>query len=137
MSFSSVNTNEKPYKLLNQTIAFTIQADFGNWNTIDGGEKRVIRAKPPIVVRDFATEIGLKPFKLISELMEMGIFASMNQTIDEAIAEQIAKNQEIANKKTAVEDQTEETVVDGWWDIFTASTLDSASAGREWSRESA
>ena len=57
-----------------------------------GGEKRVIRAKPPIVVRDFATEIGLKPFKLISELMEMGIFASMNQTIDEAIAEQIAKN---------------------------------------------
>ena len=43
------------------------------------------------MVRDFATEIEVKPFKLISELMEMGIFASMNQTIEEPIAIQIAK----------------------------------------------
>ena len=45
-------------------------------------ELQTIHLKPPIVVRDFAGEIGLKPFKLISELMEMGIFASMNQTIE-------------------------------------------------------
>ena len=43
------------------------------------------------MVRDFATLIGLKPFQLISELMEMGIFASMNQTIDEEVAQRIAK----------------------------------------------
>ena len=43
------------------------------------------------MVRDFATEIEVKPFKLISELMEMGIFASMNQTIEETVAVQIAK----------------------------------------------
>jgi translation initiation factor IF-2 len=49
-----------------------------------------IHVKPPIVVRDFAGEIGLKPFKLISELMEMGIFASMNQTIEENVATQLA-----------------------------------------------
>ena len=49
-----------------------------------------IHVKPPIVVRDFAGEIGLKPFKLISELMEMGIFASMNQTIEEKVAVQLA-----------------------------------------------
>jgi translation initiation factor IF-2 len=61
-------------------------------NKSDNGQERVIRAKPPIVVRDFAADIGLKPFKLISELMEMGIFASMNQTIEETIAQQIAKN---------------------------------------------
>lgn len=42
------------------------------------------------MVRDFAGDIGLKPFKLISELMEMGIFASMNQTIEENIAIQLA-----------------------------------------------
>ena len=53
--------------------------------------ERIIHAKPPIVVRDFATEIEVKPFKLISELMEMGIFASMNQTIEETVAVQIAK----------------------------------------------
>jgi len=52
---------------------------------------KVIHVKPPIVVRDFAGEIGVKPFKLISELMEMGIFASMNQTIEETTAAQVAK----------------------------------------------
>jgi translation initiation factor IF-2 len=56
----------------------------------EASELKKIHIKPPIVVRDFAGEIGLKPFKLISELMEMGIFASMNQTIEENIAVQIA-----------------------------------------------
>jgi translation initiation factor IF-2 len=50
------------------------------------GDIKVIHLKPPIIVRDFATALGLKPFKLISELMEMGIFASMNQAIDEPVA---------------------------------------------------
>ncbi len=54
------------------------------------GELKKIHVKPPIVVRDFAGEIGLKPFKLISELMEMGIFASMNQSIEETVAKQLA-----------------------------------------------
>jgi translation initiation factor IF-2 len=54
------------------------------------GELKTIHAKPPIVVRDFAGEIGLKPFKLISELMEMGIFASMNQSIEESVATNVA-----------------------------------------------
>ena len=61
-------------------------------NETTAGKERIIHAKPPIVVRDFAAEIELKPFKLISELMEMGIFASMNQTIEETVAQQIAKN---------------------------------------------
>ncbi len=51
----------------------------------------LLRSKPTIIVRDFAVLIGLKPFRLISELMEMGIFASMNQTIDEQVAIRIAK----------------------------------------------
>lgn len=53
-------------------------------------EVRQITLKPPIVVRDFANLLNLKPFRLISELMEQGIFASMNQTIDEGIAQKIA-----------------------------------------------
>jgi len=54
-------------------------------------EGNVITIKPPIVVRDFAGFIGLKPFQLISELMEMGIFASMNQSIEEEVARKIAQ----------------------------------------------
>ncbi|HLP24361.1 MAG TPA: translation initiation factor IF-2, partial [Acidobacteriota bacterium] len=58
--------------------------------TEEGGVK-IIHLKPPIIVRDFAVALGLKPFKLISELMEMSIFASMNQSIDEAVANKLAE----------------------------------------------
>ncbi len=55
------------------------------------GDTKIIHLKPPIIVRDFAVALGLKPFKLISELMEMSIFASMNQSIDEAVANKLAE----------------------------------------------
>ncbi len=52
---------------------------------------KIIHAKPPIIVRDLAPALGLRPFKLIAELMEMGIFASTNQLIEEAVATKIAE----------------------------------------------
>jgi translation initiation factor IF-2 len=55
------------------------------------GELKTIHIKPPIVVRDFATALGLKPFRLISELNQAGGFASMNSNIDEAIAMKVAE----------------------------------------------
>ncbi len=58
--------------------------------TEEGGVK-IIHLKPPIIVREFAVALGLKPFKLISELMEMSIFASMNQSIDEAVATKVGE----------------------------------------------
>ncbi|MEO6875260.1 MAG: translation initiation factor IF-2 [Opitutaceae bacterium] len=54
------------------------------------GDLKVINLKPPIVVRDFATALGLKPFKLISELNQAGGFASMNSNIEEAMAVKVA-----------------------------------------------
>ncbi len=54
-------------------------------------EVQVITLKPPIVVKEFAVSIGLKPFRLISELMELGIFSSMNQVIEEEIAAKLAE----------------------------------------------
>lgn len=56
------------------------------------GDIRIIHMKPPVVVRDFAAALGVKPFKLISELMEMGIFASMTQSLEEPIASKVAEN---------------------------------------------
>ncbi len=55
------------------------------------GDVKIIHLKPPIIVREFAVALGLKPFKLISELMEMSIFASMNQSIDDAVATKVAE----------------------------------------------
>jgi translation initiation factor IF-2 len=53
----------------------------------------VIIIKPPIVVRDLAEQMKLKPFKIIADLMEIGVFANVNQAIDEATAQKVcAKN---------------------------------------------
>jgi translation initiation factor IF-2 len=50
----------------------------------------VIIIKPPIVVRDLAEQMKLKPFKIIADLMELGVFANVNQAIDEATAQRVA-----------------------------------------------
>jgi translation initiation factor IF-2 len=49
----------------------------------------VISIKPPIVVRELAEQLKQKPFKIIADLMEAGVFASVNQAIDEAIAQKV------------------------------------------------
>ncbi len=50
----------------------------------------VISLKPPIIVRDLAEALKVKPFKLIADLMELGVFANVNQSLDEPIAQRIA-----------------------------------------------
>ena len=76
------------------------------------GDVKVLHLKPPIIVRDFATALGMKPFKLISELMEMGIFASMNQTIEESVAIKVGEKHgfllEIKHRGEAAQ-QTQQT----------------------------
>jgi translation initiation factor IF-2 len=55
------------------------------------GDDKVIHIKPPIIVRDLAQQIGLKPFQLIHDLMDMNIFAAINHTIEPDIASAICK----------------------------------------------
>ena len=53
---------------------------------------KVIHIKPPIVVKQLAAELGLKPHQLIAELMTYNIFANINQTIEPDLASKIAEN---------------------------------------------
>ena len=55
------------------------------------GDVKVLHLKPPVIVRDFAIALGLKPFKLISELNQLVGFAAMNSTVDEAVAQKVAE----------------------------------------------
>jgi len=55
------------------------------------GEDKIIHIKPPIIVRELAQQIGLKPFQLIHDLMDMNIFAAINHTIEPDIASAICK----------------------------------------------
>src|SRR6476660_385207 len=54
--------------------------------------QNVILIKPPIIVKQLATELRLKPHQLIAELMTYNIFANINQTIEPDIASKIAEN---------------------------------------------
>jgi translation initiation factor IF-2 len=54
--------------------------------------QNVILIKPPIVVKQLATELGLKPHQIIAELMSYNIFANINQTIEPDIASKIAES---------------------------------------------
>ena len=54
-------------------------------------DDKIIHIKPPIIVRDLAQQIGLKPFQLIHDLMDMNIFAAINHTIEPDIAAAICK----------------------------------------------
>ena len=50
---------------------------------------QLISLKPPIVVRDLAEKLGRKPFQLIADLMEVGVFANVNQAVDETVAQRL------------------------------------------------
>ncbi|MDQ3621854.1 MAG: translation initiation factor IF-2 [Verrucomicrobiota bacterium] len=52
-------------------------------------DEKIIHIKPPISVRELATQLGLKPFQVIHDLMEMNIFAAINQTIEPEIATKV------------------------------------------------
>lgn len=54
-------------------------------------DEKIIHIKPPIIVKELAVQLGLKPFQLISELMEMNIFAAINHILDPEIATNLCK----------------------------------------------
>jgi len=49
----------------------------------------LITLKPPVIVRDLAEQLKRKPFQIIADLMGLGVFANVNQSIDEEIAQKI------------------------------------------------
>ncbi|MCG2681152.1 MAG: translation initiation factor IF-2 [Kiritimatiellae bacterium] len=52
---------------------------------------KVIIMRGAIIVRELAEQLGLKPNQLITELMMMNIFASINERVDLKVAQQLAE----------------------------------------------
>lgn len=58
--------------------------------TEDG--RKIIHIKPPIIVKELATQLGLKNFQLIKELMDdYNIFANPNLTVEPEVAAKICE----------------------------------------------
>ena len=55
------------------------------------GSKGAITVRPPIVVRDFAIALNLKPFQVIGNLMELNKVVSVSSVIEEADARKVAE----------------------------------------------
>jgi translation initiation factor IF-2 len=52
---------------------------------------KIIHLKLPIIVRELAKQIGIQPFRLIHDLMDMNVFAKRNQTITPEVTAAICK----------------------------------------------
>jgi len=52
-------------------------------------DAQVITIKPPIIVRALADALKQRPFTIIAELMKLKVMATVNQSIDEKVAQQI------------------------------------------------
>jgi translation initiation factor IF-2 len=49
----------------------------------------LITMKPPIIVRELAEQLKKKPFQIIGDLMQLNVFANLNQAIDELVARRV------------------------------------------------
>ena len=54
-------------------------------------DSNVIHIKPPIILKDLADKMGIKPFNIIRDLMELDVFASLDSSIEPEVATQICE----------------------------------------------
>lgn len=55
------------------------------------GDLKIVHIKPPIIVKELAELMGLKPFLLIQDLMDMDVFANLSQSIEPEIAARVCE----------------------------------------------
>ena len=78
----------KPEPVIVAEAAPPVVPDVSGAAPAESAEK-IIHIKPPIIVKELATQMGVKPFKVIADLMELQIYVSADQTIDADVATKI------------------------------------------------
>ncbi len=54
-------------------------------------DEKVIHLKPPIIVKDLAAAMNIKPFQLVHDLMEMNVFVATNASVEADVATLLCK----------------------------------------------
>ncbi|MFL2478273.1 MAG: translation initiation factor IF-2 [Verrucomicrobiales bacterium] len=54
-----------------------------------GNDEKVIHIKPPIILKDLADKMEIKPFNIIKDLMALDVFASLDSSIEPEVATKI------------------------------------------------
>jgi translation initiation factor IF-2 len=55
------------------------------------GDPKIIHIKPPIIVKDLADRMGLKPFKIIGDLIKFQVFAKADMAIEPDVAAKVCE----------------------------------------------
>ncbi|HQC43429.1 MAG TPA: translation initiation factor IF-2, partial [Verrucomicrobiota bacterium] len=93
--FSAAKGGKKPFTPSRDKDKSTAKSQQFSSSAPKEGQQRVpenaqvITMKPPVVVRQLAELLNRKPFQLIADLMELGVFANVNQSIDEVAARKL------------------------------------------------
>ncbi|PAZ07480.1 MAG: hypothetical protein CAK86_01300, partial [Opitutia bacterium AMD-G1] len=82
-------TNVPP--VVRPPIAPVVNRPAATGNQAAPGSRGAITVRPPIVVRDFAIALNLKPFQVIGNLMELNKVVSVSSVIEEADARKVAE----------------------------------------------
>ena len=78
-------------------ISKLIEEDTGSYRSekasieTSSDDSNVIHIKPPIILKDLADKMGIKPFNIIRDLMELDVFASLDSSIEPEVATQICE----------------------------------------------
>ena len=76
-----------PAPIIEEAVEVVGEEEVSLSENAEGGEPRkVIHIKPPIQIKELATQLGVPPFKIIKDLMGMQIFANINQSVEPEVA---------------------------------------------------
>jgi len=80
-----------PPPLVRPPVAPMVNRPAATGSNVAPGSKGAVTVRPPIVVRDFAIALNLKPFQVIGNLMELNKVVSATSVIEEADARKVAE----------------------------------------------
>jgi translation initiation factor IF-2 len=80
-----------PPPLVRPPVAPLVNRPAATGSSVAPGSKGAVTVRPPIVVRDFAIALNLKPFQVIGNLMELNKVVSATSVIEEADARKVAE----------------------------------------------
>jgi len=60
-------------------------------STSESDDPKLIIIKPPILVPDLASRLGLKPFNVMADLIKLGVFPAPNQPLEPEVAAQVCE----------------------------------------------
>ncbi|MEO8207324.1 MAG: translation initiation factor IF-2 [Chthoniobacterales bacterium] len=81
----------KPVEVTSEPVSEASDSTESVAEVIEEGGKKIIHIKPPIIVKELAVHMNLKPYQLIKDLMTLNVFVSINQQIEPDVASKLCE----------------------------------------------